>query len=57
MFRFFGSGWANIIIIVKKTVSGRRTVKPQSDADLSFSRDEILLERTNARISGMGPSN
>ena len=48
-----GSGWAIIRIIVKKTMSCRRTVKPQSNADLSFSRDEIAIKRTNAQISRM----
>ena len=48
--QFMGSGWAIIRIIVKTC---RRTVKPQSDADLSFSRDEIAIKRTNAQISGM----
>ena len=53
VFQFLGSGWAIIRIIVKKTMSCRRTVKPQSDADLSFSKDEIAIKRTNAQISGM----
>ena len=50
---FVGSGWAITKIVVKKTMSCRRTVKPQSDADLSFSRDEIAIKRTDAQISGM----
>ena len=48
-----GSGWAITKIIVKKTMTCRRTVKPQSDPDLSFSKDEIVIKRTNAQISGM----
>ena len=52
-FQFVGSGWAIIRVIVKKTMSCRRTVKPQSDGDLSFSRDEITIKRNNAQISGM----
>ena len=43
---------AIIRIIVKKAMLCRTTIKPQSNADLSFSRDEILIKTTNAQISG-----
>ena len=47
------SGWAIIRIILKITTNSFRIVKLQSEADSSFSRDEIVIKRTNAQISGM----
>ena len=37
-------------IIVKNTMSCRRTVKPQYNADLLFSKDQIVIKGTNAQI-------
>ena len=34
-------------------MSCRRTVKPQYNADLLFSKDQIVIKRSNALISGM----
>ena len=34
-------------------MSCRGTVKPQYNADLLFSKDQIVIKRSNALISGM----
>ena len=34
-------------------MSCRRTVKPQSDLDLLFSKDQIVIKRSNVQITRM----